>query len=188
MDNNRKTAYHTLMDIETKKSYSNLALNHHIKVSRPKDPAFVRELVYGVLENKMYLDYFIDKLVDHGIESVHKQDLTILRMGLYQLDKMDSVPEYAAVNESVALAKRCEAAGEGLYRIDFTAYRYGYSPDIVQDKSWYGLGPDELIEAMRAAYNPLSGQTADTWSGTAVVEVQVVNGERKLQLVTLSIA
>ena len=37
MDNNRKTAYHTLMDIETKSSYSNLALNHHIKVSRPKD-------------------------------------------------------------------------------------------------------------------------------------------------------
>ena len=106
MDNNRKTAYHTLMDIETKKSYSNLALNHHIKVSRPRDPAFVRELVYGVLENKMYLDYLIDKLVDHGIESVHKQDLTILRMGLYQLDKVDSVPEYAAVNESVALAKR----------------------------------------------------------------------------------
>ena len=32
MDINRKTAYYTLMDIETKKSFSNLSLNHHIIV------------------------------------------------------------------------------------------------------------------------------------------------------------
>ena len=118
-------------------------------------------------------------------------DFTVLE-GRYQYyqGRVFEGYERGAANplNTVALAKRCEPAGEGLYRIDFTAYRYGYSPDIVQDKSWYGLGPDELIEAMRTAYKPLSGQTADTWSGTAVVEVQVVNGERKLQLVTLSIA
>ena len=141
MDNNRKTAYHTLMDIETKSSYSNLALNHHIKVSRPKDPAFVRELVYGVLENKMYLDYLIDKLVDHGIESVHKQDLTILRMGLYQLDKMDSVPEYAAVNESVALAKRFAKGRTGFINgvlRSYTTKKYSLRlPDRDEDEVAY---------------------------------------------------
>ena len=52
MDINRKTAYHTLMDVESKKAYSNLALNHQIRVCRPNSPAFVRELVYGVLERK----------------------------------------------------------------------------------------------------------------------------------------
>ena len=43
MDINRKTAYSTLLDVESKKAYSNLALNHQIKVSKPSSPAFVRE-------------------------------------------------------------------------------------------------------------------------------------------------
>ncbi|MCR5134352.1 MAG: 16S rRNA (cytosine(967)-C(5))-methyltransferase RsmB [Clostridiales bacterium] len=112
MDANRKTAYHTLLDMETKKAYSNLALNHHILINKPDDPAFVRELVYGVLENKMLLDHYLDQLIEKGIKSVRHQDLTILRMGLYQLAYMDSVPDYAAVNESVSLAKRY-ARGRG---------------------------------------------------------------------------
>jgi len=106
MDMNRKTAYYTLMDVETKKAYSNIVLNHHIICRKPSSPAFVRELVYGVLENKMLLDHVIDKLADQGIEKIKTSDLIILRMGIYQLAKMDSVPEYAAVNESVNLAKR----------------------------------------------------------------------------------
>lgn len=106
MDVNRKTAYLTLMDVESKKSYSNLALNHHVIVNKPSSQGFVRELVYGVLENKMLLDYYIDQLVKTGAASLKASDRTILRMGIYQLGYMDSVPEYAAVNESVILAKR----------------------------------------------------------------------------------
>jgi 16S rRNA (cytosine967-C5)-methyltransferase len=106
MDINRKTAYSTLMDVETKKSFSNLALNHHMILSKPDSPGFVRELVYGVLENKMLLDYYIDQLVKTGAASLKASDRTILRMGIYQLGYMDSVPEYAAVNESVVMAKR----------------------------------------------------------------------------------
>ena len=106
MDANRKTAYYTLMDVEAKKSYSNIALNHHIICGKPNKPSFVRELVYGVLENKKLLDYIIGKFIDHGIDSLKTSDLVVLEMGIYQLGYMNSVPEYAAVNESVALAKR----------------------------------------------------------------------------------
>jgi len=106
MDVNRKTAYLTLIDVETKKAYSNLALNHQIAVNRPNSQAFVRELVYEVLENKLTLDYYIDMLVKDGIKSLRSHEITILRMGIYQLGYMGSVPEYAAVNESVVLAKR----------------------------------------------------------------------------------
>lgn len=106
MDINRKTAYATLMDIETKKSFSNLALNHQVAVSKPASPGFVRELVYGVLENKMLLDYYIDCLVKTGAASLKASDRVLLRMGIYQLGYMESVPEYAAVNETVVMAKR----------------------------------------------------------------------------------
>jgi len=106
MDRNRKTAYFALLDIETKNSYSNLALNHQIILGKPDSPAFVRELVYGVLKNKIFLDYIIDHFVPSGAEKLKLPDLVILRMGIYQLAYMGSVPEYAAVNESVVLAKR----------------------------------------------------------------------------------
>ena len=110
MDINRKTAYLVLVDVESKKAYSNLALNHQMVINKPNAPGFVRELVYGVLENKLTLDYYIDLLVKDGVKSLKTPELIILRMGVYQIAHMGSVPEYAAVNESVVLAKRyCHA-------------------------------------------------------------------------------
>ena len=106
MDLNRKTAYEVLLDMETNQSYSNLALNNFIEKNKPENPAFVRELVYGVLENRILLDYYLAQLVASGLKKVKKQDLTILRMGVYQILAMDSVPDYAAINESVVLARK----------------------------------------------------------------------------------
>jgi len=106
MDLNRKTAYEVLLDMETNQSYSNLALNNFIDKNKPENPAFVRELVYGVLENRILLDYYLAALVASGLKKVKKQDLTILRMGVYQILAMDSVPDYAAINESVVLARK----------------------------------------------------------------------------------
>ncbi|QIB69956.1 16S rRNA (cytosine(967)-C(5))-methyltransferase RsmB [Aminipila butyrica] len=122
MDANRKTAYHALMDVETKNAYSNLALNHQIICGRPSSPSFVRSLVYGVLENKMLLDYIIAHYITRDIEKVKTSDLVVLRMGIYQLGYMDSVPEYAAVNESVVLAKKFCRGREGFINGVLRAY------------------------------------------------------------------
>lgn len=141
MDSNRKTAFNALMDVETKNAFSNIALNHHIRINRPKNPPFVRELAYGVLENKLLLDYYIDQLVPKGLDSVKKPDLTILRMGIYQLAYMDSVPEYAAVNESVALAKRYARGRGGFVNGVLHSYiekRYSLKlPDRLEDETHY---------------------------------------------------
>ncbi|MDD4377387.1 MAG: 16S rRNA (cytosine(967)-C(5))-methyltransferase RsmB [Eubacteriales bacterium] len=113
MDLNRKTAYDTLLEIEKNEAYSNIELNKQIKLSSPDSPAFVRELVYGVTENRIQLDYILDFLIPRGIKKVKKQDLTLLRMGIYQLKWMNSVPEYAAVNETVKMAKKFCRGREG---------------------------------------------------------------------------
>lgn len=105
MDINRKTAYDILLDIEKNDSYSNIATNAFIKKNSPDKESFVREIVYGVLKNKILLDYYLDKLIKNGTRKTKKQDLTLLRMGLYQIIYMDSVPEYAAVSETVNMAK-----------------------------------------------------------------------------------
>ena len=106
MDINRKTAFDVLMDVEKNGAYSNLSLNSFIEKNRPDSPAFVRELVYGVLRNKLLLDWFLGQLIPSGLKKIKKQDLTLLRMGVYQLSYMKSVPEYAAVSETVNMAKK----------------------------------------------------------------------------------
>lgn len=106
MDINRKTAYRTLYDIETKDAYSNLSLNENIRKFSPEDPAFVRELVYGTSENKYLLDHFLRKFITRGFNRLKPDILTILRMGVYQIVFMDSVPDYAACSETVELARK----------------------------------------------------------------------------------
>ena len=105
MDINRKTAYLILDDIEKDGAFSNLAINAREKELKPTSPAFVRELVYGVLRYKMQLDHIWSQLMDHK-GRVKRGDKILLRMGLYQLIYMDSVPDYAVVSETVALAKK----------------------------------------------------------------------------------
>ena len=106
MDINRKTAFKTLMDIETKGAYSNLSLNDNIRRFRPDDPAFTREIVYGTLKNKYLLDHFLQKYISRGYNRLKADILTIMRMGAYQLIFMGSVPGYAAVSETVDIAKK----------------------------------------------------------------------------------
>jgi len=138
MDINRRTAYYALSDVESKKSYSNIALNNYITRLRPDSHSFVRELVYGVLENKMLLDYIIDQLVPTGSAKLKTSDRIVLRMGIYQLGYMNSVPEYAAVNESVNLAKKFCRGREGFINASLRSYiRDNYKitlPDRSEDE------------------------------------------------------
>lgn len=113
MDLTRKTAFDVLYGIEQENTYSNLALNRYIAENRPENPALVRELVYGVLENKILLDYILDKLIPSGIKKVKKKEKTILRMGLYQILFTDGIPAYAAVSQSVNMAKKICRGREG---------------------------------------------------------------------------
>lgn len=140
MDANRKTAYYTLLDVESKKSYSNIALNHQIICGKPSSPSFVRELVYGVLENKKYLDYTIGHFVASGIDKIKVSDLVVLRMGIYQLGYMNSVPEYAAVNESVLLAKKFCRGREGFIN--------GVLRSYIREKSSVNL-PDRNLDEVK---------------------------------------
>jgi len=108
MSNPRKIALDILMNIETKKAYSNLEiskvfLNKNITYVNKR---FIRQLVYGVLENKIYLDYIISKLSNIQFKKINDNILHILRLGLYQIIFLDKTPNSAAVNESVKLAKK----------------------------------------------------------------------------------
>ena len=112
MDINRKTAFDVLIDVEKNGAYSNLSLNNFIKKNSPDSQAFVRELVYGVLKTKLRLDYMLKPFVAKGFGKLNIKDLTLLRMGAYQMMFMDSVPEYAAVSETVEITKKLVSGRE----------------------------------------------------------------------------
>lgn len=105
MDKNRLAAYEALLNIETDGAYSNLAAGKAVSEYRPDSEAFVRNLIYGVLENRILLDYRLDAFIRSGIRKVRPRARVLLRMGVYQLDFMDSVPDYAAVKETVDIAR-----------------------------------------------------------------------------------
>lgn len=106
MDGDRLTAYRTLLRVFRDGAYSNLILNRLIEKDPPRNPAFVRELVYGTIRRKLRLDYDADQLSKKPVRQLDPEVAVLLRMGLYQLSFMDSVPAYAAVSECVDIAKR----------------------------------------------------------------------------------
>ena len=113
IDLDREAACKALLAIERDGSYSNLELSKMLASDGISNKGFIREIVYGVTENKIYLDYILDKFIKKGAAKTKLQALIILRMGVYQILFMNSVPNYAAVNESVALARRFARGTDG---------------------------------------------------------------------------
>ena len=104
----RLTVVKMLMKMDNSEAYSNLLLDHVFSESdlSERDKAFAAALFYGVLERRLTLDYIIEKNSKIPFAKLDPAAVVILRTGLYQLLYMDSVPESAAVNESVKLCKK----------------------------------------------------------------------------------
>lgn len=107
MANARLLAVQLLDKTFLKNGFSNIVLDTALNGSQlsVQDKKFCTALYYGVIERKITLDYIISKYC----KQPKKLDATvfnILRLGIYQLLYMDNVPDNAAVDESVKLAKK----------------------------------------------------------------------------------
>lgn len=110
MVNTRAITLKLLKKIHTDKSYSNILLDKTLSEIEcsPQEKKFISALFYGVIERMITLDAVINKFSKVKTNKLDVDVLIILRMGIYQLLYMDSVPDSAAVNESVKLAKKCK--------------------------------------------------------------------------------
>lgn len=106
----RLLAFKILSKIEHDKAYSNIALDNVLSNNQATSAPFVCNLVYGVIERKITLDYILSQFLSQPLKKLNPQVLTVLRMGTYQLKFMDKVPVSAAVNESVKLVKKAKCA------------------------------------------------------------------------------
>ena len=104
--NLRRLALAFLEEYEACGKYANLALNSHKTDSlTTAEKAFLTKLFYTSVERKLTYDYYICALSGRGIDKISPRVKNVLRLGLCQLLDMDSVPAFAAVNETVKLAK-----------------------------------------------------------------------------------
>jgi 16S rRNA (cytosine967-C5)-methyltransferase len=75
-----------------------------------RDRAWTQELVYGTFRLRGRIGHLLGALVKGGVEALEPDVLDVLRLGAYQLLEMGSVPPYAAVSQSVELARSAGAA------------------------------------------------------------------------------
>ena len=76
-----------------------------------RERSWCRSLVYGVQRLRGRLDHLLDRKVKRGLESVKAGVREVLRLGLYQIFYMDGVPRYAAVSQTVDLARSVGGRG-----------------------------------------------------------------------------
>ena len=104
----RETALNALIACRKSGAWSNGVLKEYVVRDRldSRDAALAARLCYGVLQNRNRLDFYLKQLLTGKMKDLHPVVHDILHLGLYQIYEMDKIPESAAVNESVDLAKK----------------------------------------------------------------------------------
>ena len=108
-ENTRLLALETLVEIEKKNIFVKDAL-HKLLIQKQflskQDRAFITRIVEGVTEYQVRLDYVINCFSKTKVNKCKPLIRCVLRMGVYQMLYMDSVPDEAACNECVKLTKK----------------------------------------------------------------------------------
>ena len=104
----RETALNALIACRRDGAWPNAVLKTAIRREHldSREAALATKLTYGVAQNRGKLDFYLSQLLTGKVKDLHPVVRDILHLGLYQLYELDKIPDSAAVNESVALAKK----------------------------------------------------------------------------------
>lgn len=107
--NIRELILDMLMEMEKGKVYSNILIRNVLDkydYLPAKDKAFVKRVTEGVLERRIQIDYIINAFAKIPVEKMKPLIRNLIRMSVYQLLFMDTVPDAAVCNEAVKLAAK----------------------------------------------------------------------------------
>ena len=152
----RETALQVLTDVRKEEGWANGLLKSQIGRNNldRRDAALATRLVYGVVQNRGLLDFYLGQLLTGKVKSLHPAVRDILHLGLYQIFLMDKIPESAAVNESVDLTKKyCKKLRSAPGLVNGVLRNAVRSKDTLQQpKSWEDKyrHPGDLINELKA--------------------------------------
>ena len=181
----RETALNALIACRKEGAWSNGVLKTYIHRDRldSRDAALATRLCYGVIQNRGKLDYYLAQLLTGRLKDLHPAVRDILHLGLYQIYELDKIPDSAAVNQSVSLAKRyCKnpkapALVNGVLRRAADTKRQLKEPVSYADRYSH---PEELISLLKA--NLPKGQLepmliADNQAPKTVIQVNTLKAD-----------
>ena len=152
----RETALRALIACRKEGAWSNSVLKEYIQQDRldSRDAGLATRLCYGVLQNRNKMDFYLKQLLTGKLKDLHPVVRDVLHLGLYQIYEMDKIPESAAVNESVTLAKKycknpkASSLVNGVLRNAIRTKGQLKEPVSYADKYSH---PDELISLLKAS-------------------------------------
>ena len=111
----RELAVEILLKVEKRDAYADILLDHVLKNESlsARDRALLTQLVYGTLRWRGKIDWHLGRSLHRSLSATKPYLRNLLRLTLYQLLFLNKVPDYAAVNESVELAKKHGGAKAG---------------------------------------------------------------------------
>jgi len=112
--NARKVVLETLNEID-KDRFSNKLIQdiQNRDDIEARDKGFISKIVYGVVENRIYLDYVIRKFSSIRLKKIEPDILNVLRLSAYQIIYLTKVPDSAVVDEAVKLTKKINKRHSG---------------------------------------------------------------------------
>jgi 16S rRNA (cytosine967-C5)-methyltransferase len=113
----RQLALQVLCQVESSGAFADRLITGMVSARRlsPQERAFLRELAYGVLRWRNRLDWQLERCSTRTLGSLDSTVRNLLRLGAYQLAYMQRIPAFAAVSETVQLAKRVGHPGVVAY-------------------------------------------------------------------------
>jgi 16S rRNA (cytosine967-C5)-methyltransferase len=139
-----------------------------------RDRRWTRELVYGMLRHRAWIDSILSDRVRGGLARLDPDVIDLLRLGVYQLTNMGSVPAYAAIAQTVELAKRRH--GLGASKLVNAVLRR-------TDREREGLGPaggtpSDTVDALALKYSHprwLVARWVERWGEQETEQLLTVN-------------
>lgn len=170
----REVALQCMIAGEKQGAWSDGYLRNAIRKAKlsARDAALCTRITYGILQNRMLLDWHIARLSTVPEGDLEPAVKNCLRMGIYQLGFLDRIPPHAAVNEAVSLTKRYarnpRASGlvnavlrafdrereSGLPQPEEISVRYSHPQWLVEEFS--GCLPKDEVESLLKADNSLA--------------------------------
>jgi 16S rRNA (cytosine967-C5)-methyltransferase len=172
----RACAFEVVRDVFERGAYADHSFRAHAERHGldARDRAFAMRVAYGTVQRKATLDYLIEQLTDRPLARLDPPVLASLRVGLYQLLYLEGVPDHAAVDESVELAKSHAGGGHALVNAalrratregrtmveaigdadpEQAALRYSH-PRWIAELWWDMLGREEALRLMKRDNEP----------------------------------
>ena len=107
VDNTRELVLDVLMEVLEKGAYSHLVIRDVLdkyNYSEGRDKAFVKRVTEGTLERLIQIDYILDQFSKVPVSRMKPLIRNLMRMSVYQMLFMDSIPDAAICNEAVKLS------------------------------------------------------------------------------------